>query len=234
MLIPPYKMRGMIFVDLENLKESIWRVDSSRQVDFKRFHKQIFDFIIKRLNWGKYNPDLIRAHIYTGEYTDSLISKIKNEAEKFPSGSEGHVKLSRFLFNIKERQKKQKKDFNHSVYCDFLEFKTTPLHFYPSGAAIEKSIFQKGTDVQLAVDLVHHAYEDNYDFAVICSGDADLLSSLELIKMKGKKVVLFSHTTIASRSMIKKSDFFLSLDSLSQNELDLISLSQKINSMDQK
>src|SRR3989344_1566698 len=180
-------MRGMIFVDLENLKEGIWKIDSSRQLDLKRFHKHIFGFIIKRLNWDKYSPDLIRAYIYTGEYTDSLISKIKNESEKFPQGSEGRAKITKFLFKIKERQGKQKKEFDCSIYCDFLEFKATPLQFNSSGARIEKSIFQKGIDVQLAVDLVHHAYEDNFDFAVVCSGDADLLSSLELIKMKGKK-----------------------------------------------
>lgn len=216
-------MRVIIFTDLENFKESLWKIDPSRQVDIKHFHHNLFEYVITKLNLKKYNPHFIRAYIYTGEYTDSLISKIKFELDKKLVGSDEHSKINNFLTKIKKRQENQQKMMDFSTFCNFLEIKTTPLHYTPNEAINERGIFQKGIDVQLAVDLLHHAYEDNFDVAIVCSGDIDLLGSVELAKMKGKKIVLVSHSDMVSKNMIKGCDYFFMLEKLTSMELDGLS-----------
>ncbi len=216
-------MRVIIFTDLENFRESLWKIDSSRQVDIKHFHHNLFEYVVNKLNLKKYNPHFVRAYIYTGEYTDSLISKIKSELEREKVDSKDRSKIESFITRIKKRQENQQKMMDFSVYCNSLEIKTTPLHYTPNEAINERGIFQKGIDVQLAVDLVHHAYEDNFDTAIVCSGDIDLLGSIELAKMKGKKIVLVSHTDMISKNMIKGCDYFFMLEKLTSEELDGLS-----------
>lgn len=213
----------MLFIDLENFRESIWKIDSHRQLDFKKFHFYLFDHIIERLNWTKYNPQIIRCYVYSGEYTDSIISRIKKELEKEEKESENYKKISKFLEKIIKGKEIQAKLLDFSTYCNFLEIKTSPLHYFPDQAVIGKGLYQKGVDVQLAIDLVSHAYQDNYDVAILCSGDIDLLSSIDLIKSLGKKIIVISHKDIISKNMIKKSDYFINLEKLNKNELDGIS-----------
>ena len=45
---------------------------------------------------------------------------------------------------------------------------------------------EKGTDVNLAVQLVNDAWLDIYDCAVILSNDSDLLGAIKIAKEKGK------------------------------------------------
>ncbi len=47
---------------------------------------------------------------------------------------------------------------------------------------------EKGTDVQLAVDMVTHAYKDNYDVAILVAGDNDFTGAVQAAKDTGKHV----------------------------------------------
>ncbi len=47
---------------------------------------------------------------------------------------------------------------------------------------------EKGTDVQLAVDMVTHAYKDNYDIAILVAGDNDFTGAVQASKDSGKHV----------------------------------------------
>ena len=47
---------------------------------------------------------------------------------------------------------------------------------------------QKGVDVCLATDMLAHAFRDNYDTAVLVSGDADFAYAVQLVKDLGKNV----------------------------------------------
>jgi len=51
---------------------------------------------------------------------------------------------------------------------------------------------EKGSDVNLAVSMVQHAWEDNYDVAVMISDDTDLLQALRFVKKQKKKVIYLS------------------------------------------
>ncbi len=94
----------------------------------------------------------------------------------------------------------------------FLELRTKPLKY-------EGKVFQKGVDVQLAVDLVSHAHMNNFDAAVICSGDLDLLESLIVVKNLGKKAILVSHPENVSNKMIQISDSFIDLSNCELNTI---------------
>lgn len=109
--------------------------------------------------------------------------------------------------------------FQKFDFYKFVELKLKPLQFSPK----EKKVFQKGTDVQLAVDLVHHAYQDNFDVAFVCSWDVDLLESLKLVKNCGKKIVLVAHPNSLAYDMRKACDFFFNISKLEKGEMENIS-----------
>ncbi len=48
---------------------------------------------------------------------------------------------------------------------------------------------EKGSDVNLAVHLIHDAYQNRYESAVIVSGDSDLVTAVQIVKNElGKPV----------------------------------------------
>ncbi len=50
--------------------------------------------------------------------------------------------------------------------------------------SIEKK--EKGVDVKLAIDMIKGAFENEFDFSVLISGDADFIPALELVRALGK------------------------------------------------
>lgn len=58
---------------------------------------------------------------------------------------------------------------------------------------------EKGTDVNIGVEMVKDAYEDNFDIAYLVSNDSDLCGAVEIVeKLENKKVVIFSPAKIIS------------------------------------
>lgn len=56
-----------------------------------------------------------------------------------------------------------------------------------------KTFEEKGTDVNVAVHMVHDAYENNYDVAVLVSNDSDVAEALRIVKDKlGKEIWLIN------------------------------------------
>jgi len=121
------------------------------------------------------------------------------------------------LEKTKRRFEAQKSLLDKLRSFNFLELRTYPLK-YSKG-----QIFQKGVDVQLAVDLVTHAFRDNFDIAVVCSGDIDLLESLKIVKSLGKIVVLMSHPRITAKALKHEADFYIDMSKLRDEDLDRVS-----------
>ena len=48
----------------------------------------------------------------------------------------------------------------------------------------------KGVDISLAKDLLSHAFLDNYDYAILYSGDGDYVPLVEEVKRIGKNVMV--------------------------------------------
>ena len=117
----------------------------------------------------------------------------------------------------KMRMNAQQRFFDKLNGFNYFELKTLPLK-YENGR-----FFQKGIDVQMAVDLIYHAFNDNFDLVVICSGDIDLKEAVKLVKNLGKKVIIMSHKRLASKEIVKEADLFINIDELTEEQLNKFS-----------
>jgi uncharacterized LabA/DUF88 family protein len=48
--------------------------------------------------------------------------------------------------------------------------------------------YEKGTDVQLATDMITHNFKNNYDVAILVAGDNDYTGAVQAVKDNGKHV----------------------------------------------
>lgn len=48
--------------------------------------------------------------------------------------------------------------------------------------------YEKGTDVQLATDMITHNFKNNYDVAILVAGDNDYAGAVQAVKDNGKHV----------------------------------------------
>jgi uncharacterized protein (TIGR00288 family) len=67
-------------------------------------------------------------------------------------------------------------------------------------------------DVKLAIDMLLHASRDNYDVAILVSGDTDFVDMVQAVKDLGKnvEVLLFGRGT--SRSLREVADGIIQAD----------------------
>ena len=70
----------------------------------------------------------------------------------------------------------------------------------------DNDIREKGVDVQIAIDLVIGAVENQYDIAIIVSSDTDLIPAMKYIGSKGKVVEYIGFSNAPSYGMIDESD----------------------------
>lgn len=70
----------------------------------------------------------------------------------------------------------------------------------------DNKIREKGVDVQIAIDLVIGAVEDEFDIAILVSSDTDLIPAMRYIRSKGKTVEYVGFSNNPSVGMIKESD----------------------------
>lgn len=71
---------------------------------------------------------------------------------------------------------------------------------------IERS--EKGSDVNLAVNLLHDAWSNRFDCAVILSNDSDLAEALSLVRTLGKTVGLITTARRPTASLSQHAQFF--------------------------
>jgi uncharacterized LabA/DUF88 family protein len=65
---------------------------------------------------------------------------------------------------------------------------------------------EKGIDVMLATDLLHFAWINLYDIAVLVSGDSDFAYALQAVKNMGKHVEVAYFETNVSRELLDIAD----------------------------
>ncbi len=84
-----------------------------------------------------------------------------------------------------EEYKKQQKFFERLKTIDCFEIKLGRLQAVHGNSKIEK-----GTDVNIAVDMITKGHRNHYDVAILISGDADLVQVVQEIKDLAKHVEL--------------------------------------------
>lgn len=207
----------MIFTDFRNFCKSLESLSPIRIEHISDFSNFIIEYVNTELDWEKYNPRIIRHYVYDGEYLDTTITKIKKDLDKAKIEKNNETFMQTLLDKSIRRQKAQQDFIYRANSFDFLELKFKPLQ-YQKGR-----VFQKGVDVQLAVDLVSHAYLQSYDVAVICSGDVDLIESIRLVKNLGKKVIIASCPDQTAKEIFKAADHYINFTKLDTKDLDKIS-----------
>lgn len=56
---------------------------------------------------------------------------------------------------------------------------------------------EKGSDVNLAVNMVNDGWQDKYDMAVVCSNDTDLIEAIKIVRTDiGKKICWVTPNTV--------------------------------------
>lgn len=74
-------------------------------------------------------------------------------------------------------------------------------------------------DVDLAVDML--LLTEQYDTAVLMSGDGDYQAAVDAVQAKGKRVIVISTRDHIARELIESADLFLWLDNF-RNYLELV------------
>jgi len=84
-----------------------------------------------------------------------------------------------------ERYKQQQAFFNSVNAIPYSELRLGRLVYnhWPTSPP-----YEKGTDVQLATDMITHSYKNNYDVAILVAGDNDFVSAVQAVKDNGKHV----------------------------------------------
>ena len=212
----------MIFIDNSNFFNSIRCLHSDRcqdrKIDYHKLNKFVITFLSKNPQYTNQNLFHVRTYYYDGEYTDVLITKIKKHLSLIPNLLENQQEIKQIteiLDKATRRMEAQKREMERMKSFYFFETRLKPLQY-----AKNQGISQKGVDVQLAVDLVSNAYLNNYDIAVLFSGDIDLYESIKLVKSLGKQVIIFSHQDLMAQGMITICDFYKDICRLEDGQLD--------------
>jgi len=101
--------------------------------------------------------------------------------------AEGHREQQDFLTSLRE--------------TPYLEVRLGGTKLAPGGVPVEK-----GIDVMLVTDLLHFAWNDLYDVAVLVSGDSDFAYALQAIKNMGKHVEVAYFESNVSKDLLAVAD----------------------------
>ena len=91
-------------------------------------------------------------------------------------------------------------------------------HLSDSGFKLQKGHFvdgkQKEVDVSIAIDMFRHAVDDNYDVAILISGDRDFIPAIEGVQKLGKRVEVAAFRNTVSDAVTHVVDSFTDLSKI--------------------
>ena len=171
--------QGMIFIDGSNVFFDWNKVHPGVQMDIKKYIE-----LIK----GKYsNVEFIRTYYFTSETPTN--AHFLQQINKIPYVE---VKTGRLQNKTIDLQK-------YGVVCK------------SCGTALSETITtqtDKGTDVNIAVEMLLHAFNHSYDLAILASRDADFVGVTKILKDLGRNVelVLFEAVKSNAQELSEKVD----------------------------
>ena len=215
-------MKVLILIDADNFRNGFINAAKKRSqfryIDYYKLSKFILEYLANNLQYKNTELTHLRTYFYSGEYTDNLLTRIESSIKKEKSELR-KTQLNEKIESAKKNKEQQSKFFKLAKNYYFFEIRTKPLQFSPS----KISIFQKGVDVQIAVDLVEFSYKNVFDIAVLLSGDIDLLESIKTAKRLGKHVLVFGDESVVAEEMKREADLFINIGRFTDEQLDKIS-----------
>jgi len=155
--------RAMIFIDGSNVFFDWSKMKPGIQMDIEKY--------IELVKSKFPNTDFIRTYYFTSETSSNTYFLQQVNSIPYCEVITGRLQEKPIKLNPK-----------HGVTCSSCG---APVS---SGEIVVYT--DKGTDVNIAVEMLKHAYNDSFDFAVLISRDADFTSVVKIIKNLGKNVEL--------------------------------------------
>jgi len=72
---------------------------------------------------------------------------------------------------------------------------------------------QKGVDVLLSLDMLRFALKDNYDRAILVSGDGDFADIVSIVKDEGRRVTLITFPGTRAKALLEAADVSIEVTS---------------------
>ncbi len=209
-------MRVLVLIDARNFEQGFFTLCNKRKefrfIDFYKISSFIVSYLQNNTQYKNVPLTHLRTYFYTGEFTDKLLEKI----EKSLSKDLNNPILKDLSARVKKDKERQSTFFSLAKNYYFFEIRPKPIQF----SSTDFSIFQKGVDVQLAVDLVDFTHKDIFDIVVIMSGDIDLLESVKTAKGMGKHIIIFGESSTTSEEMKKYADLLVDIGRFNSAQLD--------------
>ena len=205
-------LRANIFVDGSNLTGALTRFHTTVE-NHPAFFKFIFKTAIEawsssflsplsenvalsRVSWYVVGSmDHLDAHLFNGIkkvfQEDETLKRLYAEETGSVLGSEesweAFMKDVRLWYDRKTKSLADQKNFYRKMqlHCDFIDLKEVG-HWKLDFA--HRSTNEKGIDTKFSVDMV--TQRDNFDLAILISGDADGIPAIEYLKSQGKAVTV--------------------------------------------
>ncbi|MCW5867452.1 MAG: NYN domain-containing protein [Candidatus Eremiobacteraeota bacterium] len=175
--ITPAGLRWMVFVDGENLairfKGKACQVFGQTAVTNLSEENFIEDVFVWPRNLAR-QPSALADHLYK----DFIVSPEP-------------VALNYYTSITGDRQRVE------MIEDALWRQKLRPIVFHKQ----KKDAKAKGVDITLTRDLLTQAFLDNYDLAVLFSGDADFVPVIEEVRRLGKSVILFAFNDWVKREL---------------------------------
>ncbi len=171
--------KGMIFIDGSNVFYDWNKVHSGNQMDIQKYIE-----LIK----SKYpDVDFIRTYYFTSETPSN--TAFLQQINKLPYVE---VKTGRLQNKTIDLQK-------YSIVCK------------SCGGTVTDTITtqtDKGTDVNIAVEMLLHAFNHSYDIAILASRDADFVGVTKILKDLGRNIelILFEGVKNSAQELSEKVD----------------------------
>jgi uncharacterized LabA/DUF88 family protein len=173
------KMRVRIFVDFWNL-----------QIQWNELHQKAGAKDRIAIPW-KDLPQVLCAEVSKGQpikFTGVAVYASINPTSPKDRGLNNylhHVLASYTGYSVIVKERKPRK----TIRCQEENCKA-PVTSCPSCKVPLKGTSEKGIDAAIITDLLSLAFDDNYDIAILISGDADYAPAVEYIQKKTDKQII--------------------------------------------
>ena len=153
-------------------------------IDGSNFYHRLHELNLRNIlkfNYKKFGEFLAGSADFNAKYFVGIV-----RAKEGDKKSEELVKSQQRLFSV---LKNHNIEIGHGYILD-----------------VNGKYFEKGVDVQIAVDLLVGAYENTYDIAILVSSDTDLIPAIKKARSLRKKIKYIGFRHKPSYGLIGNSD----------------------------
>lgn len=172
--------RVMVFIDAGYLRSNFKSIFGNDDIKYSN----LAHALVRDTSYGNLEPHLVRAYYYDG------IASIKQIDSMSDNGEDEHV-IGTALDILQDKEHEQEEYVEKIRKIDLFDVRLGQSILLTTGGIKQREnwIFrQKGVDALIAVDMITKAYQNQYDVAVLISGDGDLIPVVDAVKSIGPRI----------------------------------------------